>query len=104
MFFKFTVHGGKVPGPGGVVWCQGGAWSWGVGAWSLGEWVPGPGGGSGPRRVWRPPPRDGYCCGWYASYSCLIKIELRTGRPSPLKSYKMSAKCPQFRKDCEVLL
>ena len=25
--------------------------------------VPAPGGG-----VWRPPPRDGYCCGRYASY------------------------------------
>ena len=42
-----------VPGPGG-------AWSRGVpgpgGAWSRGV----PGGD--------PPPPDGYCCGWYASY------------------------------------
>ena len=42
---RVTIHGGRVPGPGG------GAWSGGPGLW--GCLVPG---------------RDGYCCGRYASY------------------------------------
>ena len=63
-----------MPGPkGGLV--QGGliprgAWSWGRGPGPKGR-VPGPG-GSGPGKglvlKGGDPPRDSYCCGWYASY------------------------------------
>ena len=76
---------GGVPGLGGCLvlggaWSQGGAWSWGVpgprGVPGLGC-VPGPGGvWSG--GAWGRPPRDGFCCGQYASYwnAFLLVIKL----------------------------
>ena len=98
MFFMFTVHGGKVPCPGGV-WSRGGVWSQGVpgpGGWvpGPGGWVSGPGGGLVPGGCGDPPEMANAVGGTHPTgmHSCLIKIELRTGRPSPLKSYKMSAK------------
>ena len=70
-----------VPGPGGMSagggclvlgWCllPGGAWSWRVcsgGCLVLGGSAPG-GGCLVPGGAWWRPPRDGYCCGRYASF------------------------------------
>ena len=56
---EFCSQGGLVPG---------GGWSWG--AWLGGVGVPGPGGvcSRGVPGEEPPLPRDGYCCGRYASY------------------------------------
>ena len=59
-----------VPGQEGAC-SRGGAWAGGYGGVCMVQGVPGLEGGFGGclfQGAWWRPPRDGYCCGWYASY------------------------------------
>ena len=101
----YLVSGGAwsqvVPG---LRWClvpRGGAWSWGV--WSRG--VPGPRGmpGLGGCLIlggaWWRPPRDGHCCGRYASYWNAFLFALFLLKMANCRSQWHISRCSTLHRD-----